>query len=891
MTCGSKVVVVKIPIDTSKFRPAPLSRTLIPRPRAIGLIMAALSEDTTLTLLCAPLGYGKSVLMSELLERLGTPQGFYRIDRSDNEPINFLGHLHQLLLKRALPEGTDRDQAWAAIRSHLDSLTSPYSLCLDDLHLLRSSRVLGYLEALLHHPPRQLRIVAASEGLPALGLAHLQRDQRLRMLGPRELALDGEETQQLLLAQGVELEPAFVYRLQAGSEGWISGVLFWCSAYRDLHLIDSQSERLQQAIQASYQQIALFIEEELFRRLPQGLVGFIERTSVVSAFDLDLATVLTGEPNTGVLLRKLLQLDLFIEERVGERLRYQYHPALRVTAQQRLRRRDNSSLLQLHQQAADWLLANAFYAQAVYQYGRAKNTEALFRTVEQHTFDLLREGEVNAIVDFLGHALRDSESDYLNLAMTEASTLIVTNDIERTRACIGALKRLVGQPDHHRLDRVMQTIAFLRTHLAWLGGNLRHGVDVVRVALERYPAANAATAILHANSAGCLAALGRLDDAQRQNNEALTQLSVLGFRGYTHRLHLQAAEIELAQGKTEQARQRFFEGALEHVMGSVSGNFYDAFLHLGQGLIQMQRNALSAASLSLAKAEKIAMDFPQSAALALIFHHQACLFDALGDSARAVARWDRARCLAKAFRQWRVYRLAGAWRVRHAVRHGDQDFLLSWLGEWHWCKQQYAEDVLLDEILAYAWVQRHLGQRAVLVQRLQALNELAEEQHHRRLQLDLLLLEASMALDQGDQPQAMRLLDEALALACEFQLGQLLHFEGAALSDLFQQLIAPQARKQYGLQRDLPSPQQLKSLMPNLMRPAHQAQRLAEPVTRREREVLQRMARGQGNAQIAESLFVSLSTVKTHINNLFRKLEVNDRDEALRKARSVGLLS
>ncbi|MNC77411.1 Transcriptional regulatory protein LiaR [compost metagenome] len=51
------------------------------------------------------------------------------------------------------------------------------------------------------------------------------------------------------------------------------------------------------------------------------------------------------------------------------------------------------------------------------------------------------------------------------------------------------------------------------------------------------------------------------------------------------------------------------------------------------------------------------------------------------------------------------------------------------------------------------------------------------------------------------------------------------------------------------------------------------------------------MAKGQGNAQIAESLFVSLSTVKTHINNLFRKLEVNDRDEALRKARSVGLLS
>ena len=88
------------------------------------------------------------------------------------------------------------------------------------------------------------------------------------------------------------------------------------------------------------------------------------------------------------------------------------------------------------------------------------------------------------------------------------------------------------------------------------------------------------------------------------------------------------------------------------------------------------------------------------------------------------------------FGQWRVYRLAGAWRVRHAVRHGDQEFLLNWLREWHWCKKQYAEDVQPDEVLAYTWVQRHLGQRAVVVQRLQALNELAEEQHHRRLKLE-----------------------------------------------------------------------------------------------------------------------------------------------------------
>jgi LuxR family maltose regulon positive regulatory protein len=256
-----------------------------------------------------------------------------------------------------------------------------------------------------------------------------------------------------------------------------------------------------------------------------------------------------------------------------------------------------------------------------------------------------------------------------------------------------------------------------------------------------------------------------------------------------------------------------------------------------------------------------------------------------------VAKWDQARQLARDFGQWRVYRLAGAWRVRHAVRQGDQAFLLAWLHEWHECNRLYGDDLQPDELLANAWVQRHLGQRAVVAQRLAALEELAQDQQHQRLRLDILLLRASVALDQHNQPQAMHLLDEAVALACACQFGHLLHFEGAALSDLFQQLLAPQARKQYELQRALPDEQQLQQLLPSLLKPLHAAQRLIEPVTRREREVLQRMARGQGNAQIAESLFVSLSTVKTHINNLFRKLDVNDRDEALRKARSVGLLS
>ncbi|WP_213878937.1 LuxR C-terminal-related transcriptional regulator [Pseudomonas sp. dw_358] len=874
-------------LDTSKFRSALLPRGGIARPRLLAQLGA--EGAPLLTVLRAPLGYGKSVLMAQLLDSLKTPRGFYRVDARDNDPGVFLAHWHQLLLKIPLAAQVPADQAWAAIRSHLDGLTQTFTLCLDDLQWLHSPRVLGYLESLLHQPLPHLRIVAACEGRPRLKVSHLRRDNRLLELTSAQLALDGEQTQQLLLAHDPSLDSAFTYRLQAGSEGWISGVLFWCSAYRD-----SQGqvahERVEAAVQLSYQRIAQFIEEELLRQLPAALVRFIERTCVVNAFDLPLAAALGQTAEAQRYLGQLQAMDLFIEHRADQPLPWQYHPALRLSAQQRLRRRDPTALLQLHQQAADWLLAEQFYAQAVYQYGRAKNASALLATVEQHAFDLLREGEINAIVDFLGHALRDNGSEHLNLALTEASALIVTNDVERIRDCMRRLRRLATCDAREHTDRVMQTIGYLRSHLAWQGGNLRHGIDIVRTLRERHPARTGAAAILLADSASCLAALGRLRDARRQNDEALLQLTQLGFRGYAYRLHLQAAQIELAEGNTDQAWERFFEADLQPPQSRRTTSFYDAFLHLGRALVLMQRNQLDSARASFARAEKIALDFPHSAGLALIFLHQGCLFEALGDSPRAVAQWDESRRLARGFGQWRIYRLAGAWRVRHAVRQGDRAFVLAWLEQWQWCQAHYGDDVQPDEVMAYAWVQRHLGHLEPVLVCVRTLGELALEQRHRRLQLDLSILQSTLALDRGELQMALHYLDEGLALACEHSLGQLLHGEGAALGDLLQTLLSAPARRQYGLQRELPDSQRLYALWPTL-KALVPAIRLVEPITRREREVLQRMARGQANAQIAESLFVSLSTVKTHINNIFRKLDVNDRDQALLKARNVGWLA
>lgn len=880
-------------VNPSQLRQPRLDDSLLPRPRLLRQLQDAAARGCRLTLLSAPLGYGKTTLLAQYAASLATPVAWYRLDTADNQTLQLLLHLGAALGLPAPAQPltpADEPRLWSAVLQRLEQHGDGFTLILDDLQLLRAERARRYLEQLLRFAPPGLQVLAACEGAAPLALNHLRRDERLALIDVRELGVDSEEIRQLAELRGARLDSDALYQLRAGSEGWISGLLFWFTAHRELAPASAQPELLRGVTRQAYGYVVEFLTEELLARLPGELLAFMERTSVVQTFDPALANLLSGQADSRARIDQVLRRDLFIEQRPGERAEYRYHRVLREVLYQRLQQRDPQQLEQLHQQAAAWLLEQRRYSEAIHQYGRARDFNAVLATAERHTFDLLRDGQINALVDLLSQVSGEHGSDHFTLAISEASIVMVTNDIARTQACIQRLQQLQRQGVARNPERLQQTIAYLRTLLAFLGGNLRHGLELASRALHGHPQRNAAASVLRLNRARCLFELGRLGAAGEDVELALGELDAFGFSGFVSIPHLLQGQIELARGDSAAAMRRFL--ALERQSpATASRNFYEVFHHLGLSLAFTQQNHLQQARQSLSRAETLALGFPHSAALARVLHHKACLCDALGETDKARARWDEARRLARQFRQFGLYRLAGAWRARLAVRERDQDFILAWLEEWHWCQRHYGEDLMPDEWLAYAWVQRHLGQPAVARQILANLREQAEAEGHHRLRLDLWLLDAALQRDQGEHAAALQRLDEALQLAVQQGFGQLLHHEGGELAELFRQLLQPPLRRQAGLLRPLPPREKLERLLAGLGNGGEgAAQALLEPLTRRELDVLRRMARGQSNQQLAEGLFVSLSTVKTHINNLFRKLDVGDRDAALRAARALRLL-
>lgn len=885
------------PPKCNKLRPPQIPAEALPRPALLSALRDAAHRGVTLSLLRAPVGYGKSTLLAQYAEHLteaGQPWAWYRLDDSDNHTPNLLVqlcHALELPLPGQTLGRTDEARLWTAIVNHLESRDTVFSLILDDFHLLRSRAACAYLNALLHHPPKHLHLLVSCEGEPSVALSHLHRQRHLQTLNATDLALDSAEIRALASAHGQQLDNDQVYLLQADSEGWISGVLLSLCAYADASLPDIAEKGARPLLtEQAFEHITAFISEELLQQLAQPVRRFLERVSLVSAFDADLARYLSGNDNSERLIRQLQRQDLLMQQSKGRRVVFRLHPLLRQTLYHVFQRREPNQLRQLHMDVASWLLDHRCYAEAIYQLGRARDYNRLLATLEQHCFDLLREGEVNRIVDFLAKVPGQTASEHFTLAVTEASTVIVTNDISHASGCLQRLQRLIRRQEvpGRRPERVHQTLAFVRSRLAALGGNFSHGLALVERATSLHPGTSAATAVLHFNRAICLLALGRAEQARLSANQALAELEALGFSGYTNMLQLLLGQIELAQGQIDSACERFRQTELSP---SPSGSFYNLFLLLGRGMVQLEQNRLDQAAQSLGRAEAIALAFPHSAGLPLVIHYQACRLLSQGETTQAATRWDEARQLARQCRLFALYRQIGAWRVRLACTQGDQDFILSWLEQWHACRRLYGTALMPEEWLAYAWVQRHLGQRASARQISQNLHTLADTECLRRLQLDLHLLDATLQRDEGNQDEMFKHLEQALQLAAQYGFGQLTLLEGQQLAAPLRQLFDTPTRQRLGLEQPPPSPVLLTRLLPSLLQPATTPQQpLAEPLTRREHDVLRRMADGQSNQHIADGLYISLSTVKTHINKLFRKLDARDRDSALQAARALKLL-
>ena len=400
-------------VPRTKLAVPRLPPRLVSRPRLLATLDRA--RRTTVTLVSAPAGAGKTLLLAEWVrERGGGETAWVSLDSDDNDDRRFWSALldalstvasvpaGSALARLAVPADPSADSAFLAeVVNALDDLPHPVLLVLDDVHELTDPRPLRGLDTLLQHGPAGLRLILSARRDPPLPLARLRLADDLAEIHADDLRFSAGEVRELLEAAEIELDHDQRRRLLEQTEGWAAGLRLATLSLSET----TEPDRLLAEFAANDRTVAAYLIDEVLSRLPDELRGFLSTVSVVEQVDAELAAHLSGRADAGALLDAIAErTSLVVRVDAGQRC-YHVHALLRSHLLADLGRQDPQRAAGLHGAAADWYAARDQPAQALAHAGQAADPVRATELLHRHAVALTLGGDhelVRGALDVLG---------------------------------------------------------------------------------------------------------------------------------------------------------------------------------------------------------------------------------------------------------------------------------------------------------------------------------------------------------------------------------------------------------------------------------------------------------------------------------------------------------
>ena len=917
-------------LQTKLYVP-PLRPNLVPRPHLIERLNQGLKLGHKLTLVSAPAGFGKTTLVSEWVDNLRLDAAKespieYRIawlslDENDNDPTRFLAYLIAAMNQAEGAEVTIGEGARGMLQTPqppptepvLTSLINDISaipdriiLVLDDYHLIDSLPVDGALTFLLEHLPTQLHLVVATRDDPHLPLARLRARGHLTELRAADLRFTSTEAAKFLnQLMGLDLSEEDIAALETRTEGWIAGLQLAAISMQGRE--DATS--LIESFTGSHRFVLDYLIEEVLEQQSQSVQTFLLQTSVLERLTGSLCDALTGQQDGQATLEMLEHTNLFIVPLDEERRWYRYHHLFADLLNHRLRQTIPGQISELHRRASEWyeqkdLPSDAIrHAVATEDFERvAALAELTWPAMSGGFQSIAWLGWVKALPDELvrarpvlsvGYAwafLNSGKPEDAEARLRDAERWLQPTADKDERLEAPSTKMVVV--DEEQFVTLPVSLAAARAYHAQAIGDLSGTVKYARRVLDLVPKGDhqwrgAASSLLGLAQY----ASGDLEAAHRTFSDGLAGLDPLDAITGTFVL----ADIKMALGQLHAAISTYehsLQLALEHGEPNPLGT---EDLFTGISKLHREWGDLEAAAQDLLTGKKLGeqVELPDwqhrwCIAQARLKETQGDLDDALGllhEAERLYVRTPVPDVRPIAALKTRIWVAQGrltealGWTRERGLSVDDD---LSYLREF--------EYVTLARVLIAQYksdrVERSIHEAKGLIVRLL---KAAEEGRRTGSVIEILVLQALAHETQGNILPALMSLERALTLAQPEGYLRLFVDEGPPMARLLYEAlsrgIAPDYVRRLLAAFPIDKPEQVdpsKSQAPE--------SELVEPLSERELEVLQLIAEGLMNREIADRLYLSLNTVKVHTRTIYGKLGVHNRTQAVAKARALGAL-
>ena len=899
----------------TKVHAPPLHGNLVNRAKLITRLNDGIARACRLTLISAPAGYGKTSLLSEWQAQSDLPVAWLSLEKGENTPARFWSYFVAALnsipqVQRAnigstilqasrSPQPASMEFQITELINKLSTLEAPVCLVLDDLHNILESQIHQDLTFLIEHLPHaanNLHLVATSRMDPPWPLARWRTRGELNELRATDLRFGYDETG-LFLQQALQfkLSAQEIDALQDRTEGWIAGL--------QLAAISMQARLKAQGpagvslfiktFSGSNRFILDYLLDEVMNQQSEEVRSFMLETSILDQLSAPLCDAVIDQTGSQAFLDQLERSNLFLIPLDEEQCWYRYHHLFTDFLRKQLKRCLPDRIPQLHQRASAWYSGKNMPSEAIRHALAAGDIDRVHQAVAGNALAMVENTELLDVLRHFKELPGDqvSSNPWLCLAYAWAKAYAEPSSgmEELLQQAEQSLARVEKDSEKKHLT---SHLAAIRAYLAWMRGEAELALEFVQHAMENLPEEDWAARTHLLNIEGlALQYRGNFLEATQSFEKALAAGQKTGRVHEMLYTSSNLAYVQMLQGHLRKAYS-LCQAAVSKTeeVGLSSLRFpVLAYTHATKSNILLEWNELESAATAARCGVALAEQWRQTDA----YHFAlSCLSQALGAAGEfeeAFAVNQRAMQVALTISPWYA-RISEENEITLLLAKGDVLAAANKFSGFVYTSEddRIHEPLLMEVSLLY--------QQNLFLDVINRLNNTFDDLHHKGwdlLRIKLMPIQALSLQALGRTEEALQVLEQCLAAAEPEGYIRIFVKWGAPMASLLKSIKSRGVNMEYTTKLlaafDLPE-KSLDSGKTGSFPLRSACTSLIEPLSERELEVLRLLNSHLAVPEIASEMLIAPTTLRTHIRNIYLKLDVHGRLEALQKARDLGLL-
>jgi ATP/maltotriose-dependent transcriptional regulator MalT len=878
------------------------------------LISRVLSSNNKLTLIHAPPGYGKTSFMKQLADKLQQPYLWLNIRQTDNDPMNLLHKLNTALAfsqqtDSHTPSATNADPLAASIsnpsiplwtRSLIDLINKQPRLLifLNDADLIHTPEAIEAINLVLQMSHTGIQFCLTGNGAMPFSFSHLLIENQMLQLNQDDLCFSAQDIQAMFaLLQNTQLDDDQAQQLMALSEGWPAAAFYMAST------LQSEAALTRFIADANLKQQAFdrFFIERVFEQQSEETRQLLLRLSQLDRFNLALCQVLSDSPEQCLAFWNYVEQHTFITPIDARGQWFRFHQLFALFLRHR------SQLAFTADMREQWLMkaANYFHQTEAIEEAIALALQAKQFTKAAHW---LEQAFPTMVVGMGKHHTYHQWYNALPADIIEAFPRLRIGSIwaqVAKRQFLNVAQQLQWLISHKSAypeavqQEIMRTAGLVHCCMEGLKDNAEKAAPLVDAWLKRWqtPACYADArqrdyemGLAYLIKGYCAKCLSSFQEARQAFHQSIEHLQAFGsFYGITLVQSLLAVTYA-KQGKHHEARREAQEAyqLARQKLGEKSHNGFGlaallAAIHYEHDEIEAARPLLKDTLPYLKEQSPSDLLIAAFETQARLLIHDQAYEEAFGFLKDAI-KWAETQSLPRLTYKLLdelIVMLIRRQRFSEAERYASEyDLILRSAADFN--INQRHHNIAARSIIYCLWQRKAYAEAKKILEQLHAR---AEQKGQLRRQAEWLKLMAINYQFSRDNEQALEAAHRLLEISAPQQYVRLWLDEALCLPVL-------------KLLGDKPQLQALNSdtqafyhtLCKKMQAENPTAQNLVEPLTAKEIEIINALSEGLPNKVIAERMLVSLGTLKWHLHNIYSKLAVTNRTQALNKARTEGYL-